>query len=177
MNATPRRVRAVQVNPAVPAPKVNSTATRKPRTPKTAPAAAAPIKEKSTKAAKPLTLAQLTAKAKREQYEQELLFQIKVARLPVPVTQHLWHPTINYRADLCFEREHLIVEVDGGVYLRHGHHNSGKGYEYDRRRDAEALTLGYLVLRVTPGMVKDGSAIEYVERVLHAIWARNKRTA
>ncbi len=170
----PRRVRAatqerVQVNPAVPAPKV--TATRKPRTPKSPPV------EKPRKAAKPLTLAQLTAKAKREQYEQELLFQIKVARLPVPVTQYLWHPTINYRADLLFERERLIVEVDGGVYLRHGHHNSGKGYEYDRRRDAEALTLGYLVLRVTPGMVKDGSAIEYVERVLHAIWARNKRTA
>lgn len=162
--------RAIPVNPATPAPKVNIT--RKPRQPK----AAAPA-EKPVKAAKPLTLAQLTAKAKREQYEQELLFQIKVARLPVPREQHLWHPTINYRADLLFERERLIVEVDGGVYLRHGHHNSGKGYEYDRRRDAEALTLGYAVLRVTPGMVKDGSAIEYVERVLHAIWARNKRTA
>lgn len=170
---TPRR--RVQVNPAEPAPKV--TTARKPRAPKSTLAVAVEKPVKPPKTPKPQTLAQLTAKAKREQYEQELLFQIKVARLPVPREQHLWHPTINYRADLCFERERLIVEVDGGVYLRHGHHNSGKGYEYDRVRDAEALTLGYAVLRVTPSMVKDGSAIAYVERVLHVIWARNKRTA
>ena len=122
-------------------------------------------------------LKRLQQQAARDQYELHLLRDILAMHLPEPTRQYLWHPSINYRADLCWPRERLIVEVDGGVYLRHGHHNSGKGYEYDRIRDAEALTLGFVVLRVTPGMVKDGSAVDYVDRVLHTIWARNKRTA
>ena len=137
---------------------------------------AAATKTKTSTPKQP-TIKQLEAQAKREEFELWLLRDIAALRLPTPERQYLFHPTVNYKADLCWARERLIVEVDGGVYLRHGHHNSGKGYEYDRVRDAEALCLGFTVLRVTPGMVKDGTAIDYVERVLHAIWARNKRTA
>jgi len=136
-----------------------------------------PASKKPRTAAKQPTIKQMEAQAKREEFELWLLRDIAALKLPTPERQALWHPTTNYKADLLFVRELLIVEVDGGVYLRYGHHNSGKGYEYDRVRDAEALCLGFTVLRVTPGMVKDGTAIDYVERVLHTIWARNKRTA
>lgn len=209
MNATPqprRRVRAVQVNPAVPAPKV--TATRKPRTPKVA----APIKEKPTKAkAAPLTDAQrawrkATRKAKAEHWENMFALQWQAKRLPQVARNALFLDGFNYRGDFVLRADKIVVEIDGGVGMgqmnqqqqqrwlqnaallalagetpkwptQGGHHNNPKGYRYDRIRDCEAILQGWTVLRFPPDMVEDGSAIEYVERVLHAIWARNKRTA
>lgn len=102
-------------------------------------------------------------------------------------------------------RDMLIIEVDGGTNVgrrnrtqqardaqedalaalagvtikrqpRGGGHASTEGYERDRVRDAEALALGYVVLRVTPGMIERGEAVAYIERVLHTIWQRSKPT-
>lgn len=120
------------------------------------------------------TLKQLQQAAQRTRWEDHLLRDIRAMRLPEPQRQVKWHPLRDYVADFLFLRERLIVEVDGGVFLPQGHHSSGKGYEYDRVRDAEAMCLGYTVMRVTPGMVKDGTAVNYLERVLHAMWTRNK---
>src|SRR5690348_2915095 len=127
-------------------------------------------RRRAVRAAKPKTekqptLKQLEARAKREEFEVWLLRDIRALKLPEPQRQFLFHPTRNYVADFCWPRERLIVEVDGGAYIPRGHHNFGAGYEYDRIRDAEALCLGYTVFRVTPGMVKDGLAVGYVERV------------
>lgn len=158
--------RVVAVTPTAAAPKVRVA--RKPRV----------VKPKPEKIEKPPpTLKQLQQQAARTQYEDHLWRDLSALHLPLPERQALWHPTSNYKADFLWPRERLLVEVDGGVYLRYGHHSSGKGYEYDRVRDAEALCLGYTVLRVTPSMVKDGTAVAYVERVLHALWARNGRKA
>jgi very-short-patch-repair endonuclease len=103
-------------------------------------------------------------------------------------------------------REMLIIEVDGGLNVgrrnrkqqardaqeealaalagvtikrppRGGGHASPDGYERDRVRDAEALCLGYRVLRVTPGMVERGEAVAYIERVLRMIWQGNGKKA
>ena len=103
-------------------------------------------------------------------------------------------------------REMLIIEVDGGLNVgrrnrkqqardaqeealaqlagvtikrppRGGGHASPDGYEHDRVRDAEALCLGYRVLRVTPGMVERGEAVAYIERVLRMIWQGNGKKA
>lgn len=99
-------------------------------------------------------------------------------------------------------RTKLLIEVDGGLNVgrrnrkqqerdaqeealaqlagvemkrppRGGGHASPDGYERDRIRDAEALSLGWTVLRVTAGMIERGEAVTYIERVLHAIWQRN----
>ena len=101
-------------------------------------------------------------------------------------------------------RTMLIVEVDGGINVgrrnrrqqardaqedalaalagitikrqpRGGGHASPDGYESDRIRDAEALCLGYTVLRVTPKMVECGVAADYIERIVHALWKRHSR--
>ena len=124
---------------------------------------------------KKTVLQQLEEQAERERYELHLLRDIAALRLPNPERHVLWHPTVDYEADLLYSRERLIIEVDGGTYIPYGHHNFGDGYEYDRIRDAEALTLGYTILRVTTKMVESGTAADYVERVLHAVWARNGR--
>lgn len=115
-----------------------------------------------------------TRQAEREHWELWLLRDILARRLPEPLRQYQWHPTVAYRADVAWVVEQLMVEVDGGIWQKRGGHTTGKGYEHDRIRDAEALCLGWTVLRVTPGMVERGEAVDYIERVLHAIWQRNK---
>lgn len=117
------------------------------------------------------------AKAKREHWELALLQQLRGAHLPEPVQQFAFHPTRRYRADLAYPPEHLLIEVDGGIWLQRGGHTTGTGYQRDRERDCEAVALGYTVLRVTPAMVKRGTALRYVETALHGIWQRNARKA
>lgn len=99
-------------------------------------------------------------------------------------------------------RTMLLVEVDGGLNVgrrnrsqqamdaqldaltalaglaplkrqRQGGHNSAEGYEHDRIRDAEALALGWTVLRVTPAMIERGEAVAYIERILHTLSRRH----
>lgn len=117
--------------------------------------------------------------AARTRWEEHLLRDIRAAHLPEPHTQFRWHPTRDYRADFAYAdgRTMLLIEVDGGIWLSKGGHTTGAGYERDRVRDAEALCLGYRVLRVTPGMVERGEAVAYIERVLRMIWQGNGKKA
>jgi very-short-patch-repair endonuclease len=77
----------------------------------------------------------------RSEAERRLLRLIRAARLPVPATTAR---VGRFEVDALWERERLIVEVDGFAF-----HGSRPAFERDRRRDAELLTLGYRVLRVT----------------------------
>ena len=59
----------------------------------------------------------------------------------------------------------LLIEVDGGTWAG-GRHTTGAGFAADCAKLNEATLLGYRVLRVTPAMVDDGSALALVERAL-----------
>lgn len=95
----------------------------------------------------------------------DLLTQVRAAGLPAPVTEHRFHPVRRWRFDFAWPDEHLALEIDGGVYVRGGH-TRGAAYERDREKDAEAMVLGWRVLRVTPRMVKDGRALRWIEQLL-----------
>ena len=60
----------------------------------------------------------------------------------------------------------LAIEVEGvtrfGSHL--GRHQTARGMETDAHKYAELLLAGYPLLRVTQQMVKDGTAIAYVNR-------------
>ena len=97
-----------------------------------------------------------------------LVFQCKVAKLPVPQTEFQFHATRKWKADVCWPyiTNPLIVEVDGGLYVNGGH-TRGAAREKDYERDAEALKLGYRILRVSPGQVKSGKAILWLQDLLY----------
>jgi very-short-patch-repair endonuclease len=95
--------------------------------------------------------------------EEELAGQMRMVGLPTPDRQFRFHLTRKWRAD--FRWPTLIVEVDGGAYI-HGRHTTGRGYEDDRERDAEAMMMGYRVLRVTPKQVTSGQALAWIEALL-----------
>jgi very-short-patch-repair endonuclease len=91
--------------------------------------------------------------------------QCQAIGLPQPETEVRFHPTRKWRADFIWRKEKLIVEVDGGVFVG-GRHSRGAGIETDCEKFAEAMALGYRVMRVTPRHVKNGQAIQWIEKVL-----------
>ena len=94
-----------------------------------------------------------------------LVLQIRAVGLPRPVEEFRFHPTRKWRFDLAWPDRKLAVEIEGGAWS-HGRHTRGKGFTRDCEKYAEALCLGWRVLRVTTGMVNDGTALGYVERLL-----------
>ena len=94
-----------------------------------------------------------------------LLLQIRAVGLPLPVEEFRFHPTRKFRFDLCWPDRKLAVEQEGGIWIR-GRHTRGKGFATDCSKYNEAVLLGWRVLRVTTGMVSDGTALAYIERAL-----------
>lgn len=91
--------------------------------------------------------------------------QIHACGLPAPRLELAFHPTRKWRFDICWPEKMLAVECDGGTWIQ-GRHSRGAGYEKDCEKVAEAMILGWAVLRVTTGQVRSGQALAWVERLL-----------
>jgi very-short-patch-repair endonuclease len=76
-----------------------------------------------------------------------------------------FHPVRKWRFDLAHPGVQLAVEVEGGVW-RGGRHTRGTGFSSDCEKYAEALILGWSVLRVTTDQVKSGQALQWIERAI-----------
>mgnify|MGYP001618255159 CR=1 FL=1 len=83
------------------------------------------------------------------------------------VTEYKFHPTRRWRLDVAFVSQKVAIECEGGGWA-FGRHTRGKGFASDLRKYAEALALGWVVLRVDGAMIEDNSAVEYVKRIM--IW-------
>ncbi|MBA3839825.1 MAG: DUF559 domain-containing protein [Thermoleophilaceae bacterium] len=84
----------------------------------------------------------------RSEAEERMLALIRVAALPRPrVNARLGR----YEVDLLWERERLVVEVDGYAF-----HSLPSAFERDRLRDAELGSAGYRVMRVTWRQIVEG---------------------
>lgn len=100
--------------------------------------------------------------------EDLLLYQIKVSGLPKPVREARFHPTRRWRFDLCYPDFMVAVEIEGGIWTG-GRHTTGKGFEADCIKYSEAALLGWMVIRVTGGMIKSGLALHMIGRALGVI--------
>ena len=103
-----------------------------------------------------------------------LLAQIRMTRmsatthpiasmLPEPEAEYRFAAPRRWRFDLAWPALRLALEVEGGTWVS-GRHTRGAGFEKDCEKYNEAALLGWTVLRVTPGMIEDGRAVELVER-------------
>lgn len=98
---------------------------------------------------------------------EELLFQhIKLVGLPLPEREYRFAPPRRFRADFAYPERKLLIEVEGGVWTR-GRHTRGAGYTSDAEKYNLATVKGWRVLRFTGDMIKDGSAIDTIEKVLN----------
>lgn len=104
-------------------------------------------------------------RAARESKPESLLaFQLKAAHLPHEREAQVI-PGRRYRFD--FRLDWLLVEVNGGVWAKGASgHSSGTGITRDCAKTAEAVSLGFTVMSVTPAHVKSGQALQWIERAL-----------
>ena len=86
--------------------------------------------------------------------------------------QRLWkrqmrfHPTRQWRFDVARPDLKLAVEIEGVTFgASPGRHQRGAGMRADCEKYAEAMLLGWRVLRVVPDQVKSGQAIGWIERL------------
>ena len=107
--------------------------------------------------------------------ERKLAWQLHVATTFHVEQQYAFHPERKFRADFAVwasaekEGRPLLVEVDGAKRGKPGAHQRVDGIDYDCRRVAEAMALGYLVLRCSSRMVQDGTALKYIEALVEMI--------
>jgi len=67
-----------------------------------------------------------------------------------------------WRFDLAWPEVMLACEVDGGGFVN-GRHSRGRGIENDCEKISQATALGWRVMRVTPGQIKRGEALRWIE--------------
>lgn len=102
-----------------------------------------------------------------------LLGQIRLAGLPEPRREYTFHAERRWRFDMDWKKEGFLVacEVDGGIWMqtetgRSKGHAHPERFEKDLEKFNEAALYGWLVIRVTPEMIRDGRAIGWLERAL-----------
>lgn len=99
------------------------------------------------------------------QGEEMFALQIRAVKLPEPEREYRFAPPRRWRFDFAWPAEKLAVEVEGGHWSG-GRHTRGAGFESDCEKYAEALLRGWRTLRVTTGMVKDGRALQWLQKAL-----------
>lgn len=105
------------------------------------------------------------ASAASMDYAETLIVQVKLAGLPEPVREFLFHKQRKWRFDLAWPELLIAVEIEGGIWTG-GRHVRGEGYEADCEKYNEAQLAGWMVLRFTPGMIKRGQAGGVVEKTI-----------
>lgn len=99
--------------------------------------------------------------------ERALVTLCKYAGLPDPVLEYAFAKESGrrWRFDLAWPDRKLAVEVEGGTWVS-GRHTTGTGYARDLEKYNQAALLGWTVLRYTPRMIEEGTAIEELENAM-----------
>lgn len=125
---------------------------------------------KNGRAIKPVTM---RTRRKAYDWKAELLRQIAQVGLPAPETEYVFHAERKWRFDFSWKPYGRLVacEFEGGIWMqtdtgRSKGHANPKRFLSDCEKYNEAALYGWLVIRVTPEMVKDGRAIDWLQRAL-----------
>jgi very-short-patch-repair endonuclease len=100
-----------------------------------------------------------------------LLDQIRLTKLPEPQLEYQFHANRRWRFDFCWKQQLVACEVEGGIWMQtdkgysKGHAHPER-FEKDCEKYNEAALYGWLIIRVTPRMIGDGRALDWLERAL-----------
>lgn len=115
--------------------------------------------------------------------EDRLFMQIKALNLPEPTREYRFAAMScggigkgvrdrlrkanlkDWKSDFCWIDHKIICEVEGGIWVK-GRHTRGKGFQADLIKYQEAMLLGYIIYRCSGEMIKDGSAVKSIHRLL-----------
>ncbi|QIN80837.1 hypothetical protein GBA65_15015 [Rubrobacter marinus] len=99
-----------------------------------------------------------------------LLFDLKAAKLPEPVTEFVFMEDRDFRFDAAYPDEKIAIEVEGGTGHGGGksRHTTPEGFRRDCEKYNLAQSMGWNVQRFPPSMLRDGTAVAMVRRALEA---------
>lgn len=103
----------------------------------------------------------------RTAVEDALAKQIRDEGLPDPTREFRFHPRRMWRLDFAWPDLLVGCEVMGATWSG-GRHVRPEGYEKDAEKANTAAVMGWLILRVTTPMIKDGRAIEAIVAAIDA---------
>ena len=93
--------------------------------------------------------------------ELKLASDIKLAGLPEPKLEHIFHETRKWRFDFAWPQWNLAAEVNGGTWSN-GRHNRGSAISAEYEKLNNAVLCGWLVFLFTTEMVQDGTAVQHL---------------
>lgn len=103
--------------------------------------------------------------SQRSKLEEAFFIEVIHAGLPKPERQHKFHPVRKWQFDFAWPDKRLAVEIEGGTWSQ-GRHTRPRGYAADCEKYNAAARLGWVLLRFTGDMVKDGTALATVKSAL-----------
>jgi very-short-patch-repair endonuclease len=89
----------------------------------------------------------------------------KAEGLPMPIPEHRFLHGRRFRFDFAWPDQKIALECEGGVWTG-GRHTRGKGFLSDMEKYNHAASLGWLVLRCTPGTLLHLETINYIKAAI-----------
>lgn len=85
----------------------------------------------------------------------------------VLLAEYPFCPGRKFRADFCLPHRKILIEIEGGHWTG-GRHNTGSGFVNDMEKYNLAQLMGFKVFRFLPAQVLDGTAKEFMRKVLES---------
>lgn len=104
---------------------------------------------------------------KKSDLERSLIIQLEMVKIQDYETEYRFHPERKWRFDLAWPQDHVMLacEIEGGIWTN-GRHTRGSGFQKDCEKYNEAALLDWTVLRMTGSHIRNGSALNWIERYL-----------
>lgn len=86
-----------------------------------------------------------------------------------PTFEYTFHYSRKWRFDLAYgvqEAQSVAFEIQGGVWLPKGGHNTGRGLDKDCEKLLAAALAGWIVVPVTYNMLKSHETIAKIHELL-----------
>jgi hypothetical protein len=116
---------------------------------------------------------QKAQKKKFNDYKKDFLDSLHLFGLPMPShgqgcaeSELVFARPRLWRFDWAYADRMIAIEYQGGNYTGKGRHNSVKGLRDEYEKFNEANLRGWTLILIDSGSVRDGSALEWVERAL-----------
>jgi very-short-patch-repair endonuclease len=98
--------------------------------------------------------------------ETQLELQLRAVGLTF-VREYRFHPVRKWRFDFAHPERKLAVEIEGfGVGGTPGRHQRYVGFSKDAEKYAEAAIAGWRLIRCTTAQVRNGQALNWIERAM-----------
>ena len=98
--------------------------------------------------------------------EATLALHLRVNNFPEWETEYKFHPKRRWQFDFAWPEQRIAVEVQGGIHMAKGGHNTAAGITRDCEKGNEAIVTGWKVLHVTREQIENGSAINGLRRLM-----------